>query len=256
MTTGWVDSHCHLQLTDADPAALVARALDAGVTRMVCVGIDLESSHRALDLAAEHPQVLATVGLHPHDASKLPAEWGMLEPLAAAEGCVAVGETGLDYHYRHSAPDEQEASFRAHIRLAAHLDRALVVHTREAWDDTFRILRDEGVPPRTIFHCFTGGAPEAERVLELGAYVSFSGIVSFPNADDVRAAAAIVPDDRLLVETDTPYLAPVPHRGKTNEPALVGVVGAALAAARNVPPATIARLTSENAARVYRFDGA
>lgn len=256
MTTGWVDSHCHLQLTDADPASLVARAADAGVIRMVCVGIDLESSHQALGLAAEHPQVLATVGLHPHDASMLPAQWGMLEPLAAAERCVAVGETGLDFHYRHCAPDEQEVSFRSHIRLATRLDRALVVHAREAWDDTFRILRDEGVPPRTIFHCFTGGAAEAERALALGAYVSFSGIVSFPNADDVRAAAALVPDDRLLVETDAPYLAPVPHRGEINEPALVGVVGEALAAVRNVSPATIACLTCENAARVYGFDEA
>lgn len=252
---GWVDSHCHLQLPEGEPDDLVARALGAGVSRMVCVGIDLESSYRALDLAERHPQVLATVGLHPHDASKIGAEWGLLEPLASAERCVAIGETGLDFHYLHSAADEQEAAFRTHIRLAQRLEKALVVHTRDAWDDTFRVLRDEGAPGRTIFHCFTGGVDEAERVLELGAYVSFSGIVSFPNAGDVRDAARIVPADRLLIETDAPYLAPVPHRGKPNEPALVGVVGAALAAARGAEPEAIAALTSENAGRVYGFDG-
>jgi len=198
---------------------------------MVVVGTDLASSREAIDLAERHPDVFATVGLHPHDASRLAEEWDALVALAAHRCVVAVGEAGFDYHYNHSPADEQDAAFRAQIRLAHHLDRALVIHSREAWDDTFRVLQEEGVPRRTVFHCFTGGGAEADRALELGAALSFSGIVSFKTADDVRDAATRCPADRLLVETDSPYLAPVPHRGKENEPAFVAAVGAALAAA-------------------------
>ena len=218
---------------------------------MVCVGTDLESSHQALTIADHHREVFASVGLHPHDASQLPAVWGMLEPLAQAERVVAVGETGLDFHYLHSARDEQEASFRTHIRLAKRLDRALVVHTRDAWDDTFRVLEEEGPPERVIIHCFSGDVGDAGRAIGLGAYVSFSGIVSFPNAEGVRAAVEVVPDDRLLVETDAPFLAPAPHRGRPNEPAFVPLVGAAVAAAKGVAVTTVERLTRENAARAY-----
>jgi len=257
----WVDSHCHLQPGGrygpdlGDPVDVIGRAAAAGVGRMVCVGTDLESSHQALTLADHHREVFACVGLHPHDASKLGAVWGMLEPLAQAERVVAVGETGLDYHYMHSSADAQEASFRTHIRLAKHVDRALVVHTRAAWDETFRVLEEEGPPERLIIHCFSGGVAEARRSVALGAYVSFSGIVTFPKSDGVRAAVSVVPDDRLLVETDTPFLAPVPHRGRPNEPAFVPLVGAAVAAARGADTATVERLTGENAARVYRIAG-
>jgi TatD DNase family protein len=227
----WVDSHCHLQSL-ADPDAAIDRARDAGVVAMVCIGTDLETSEQAIALAARRPEVRATVGLHPHDASKLTAEWHRLDALAAADGVVGVGETGFDFHYTHSPADTQEAAFRAQIELANRLDRALVIHSRDAWDATFRVLGEERPPSRTIFHCFTGGPGEARRALDLGAYLSFSGIVTFPNADDLRAAAAIAPLDRLLVETDAPFLAPVPHRGRENEPALVALVGAALAAAK------------------------
>lgn len=254
---GWVDSHCHVQPGGrygpdlGDPADVIRRATAEGVGWMVCVGTDLESSHQALTLADHHREVFATVGLHPHDASKLPAMWGMLEPLAQADRVVAVGETGLDYHYKHSLPEEQEASFRTHIRLAKRVGRALIVHSREAWEDTFRVLESEGTPERVIIHCFTGGPDDARRAVDLGAYVSFSGVVSFASADEVRAAVAAVPDDRLLVETDAPFLAPVPHRGKANEPAFVPLVGAAVAAAKGVDAATVQALTRQNAARVY-----
>jgi TatD DNase family protein len=164
---------------------------------------------------------------------------------------VAVGECGLDHHYEHSPGPDQDAAFRAQIRLAHHLDRALVIHSREAWDSTFTVLVEEGVPARTIFHCFTGGPTEADRALDLGAALSFSGIVSFKSADDVRAAATLAPADRVLVETDSPYLAPAPHRGKPNEPAYVPLVGAALADARGVAVEEIAELTRANAARVF-----
>ena len=214
---------------------------------MVCVGTDLETSHQAVDLAALHADVEATVGLHPHDASKLTAEWDAIEGLADTPGVVGIGETGFDFHYLHSPADAQETAFRAQIGLAKRLDRALVVHSRDAWDDTFRVLADEGAPARTVMHCFTGGPAEARRALDLGAYLSYSGIVTFGGADDVRSAAAITPLDRLLVETDAPYLAPVPRRGRENEPALVALVGAAVAAATGRPEAEIAEHSAANA---------
>ena len=247
--TGWVDSHCHLQL--AGGSEHVARAVDAGVEWMVCVGTDLETSTAALGFADQYPSVYAAVGLHPHDASKLAAEWTMLEPLARTERCVGVGEAGFDLYYEHSPRDEQEVAFRAHIRLAKAVGKPLVIHSRDAWDDTFRVLDDEGVPERTIFHCFTGGPAVAERAIERDCYLSFSGIVSFKNAGDLRAAAAMTPADRVLVETDSPYLTPEPYRGKPNEPSFVVHVGAALAKARGVDVDEIAALTRANAARVF-----
>jgi TatD DNase family protein len=214
---------------------------------MVVVGTDVESSREAIALAQQHPEVFATVGLHPHEASRLDEQWEVLAELAQAPEVVAVGESGFDLHYRHSEPEDQEAAFRAQIRLAHYLDRPLVVHSREAWDDTFRVLVEEGPPARTVFHCFTGSPVEAREVLDLGGNLSFSGIVSFGGADEVRGAAAVCPPGRLMVETDAPYLAPVPHRGKENEPAYVGAVGKALAAAVQRPAEEVARLTSETA---------
>ncbi len=253
MHASWVDSHCHLQsLSDTEGA--IERAREAGVTAMVCVGTDLETSRQAIELAARHADVRATVGLHPHDASKLGDEWEELEALAGAADVVGVGETGFDFHYLRSPAGEQETAFRAQVRLAKRLDRALVVHSRDAWRDTFRVLTEEGPPSRTVLHCFTGGSGEARRALDLGAYVSFSGIVTFPDADDVRAAAAVTPLDKLLVETDAPYLAPVPRRGRENEPALVTFVGAAVAAAAGQSEAEIAERTAANAA--VAFSGA
>jgi TatD DNase family protein len=246
MHASWVDSHCHLYSL-RDPEGAIERAREAGVAAMVCVGTDLETSRQAIELAARQPDVRATVGLHPHDASKLAAEWEQLERLAERDDVVGIGETGFDFHYLHSPADEQEAAFRAHIRLAKRLDRALVVHSRDAWDATFRVLVDEGPPSRTVLHCFTGGPDEARRALDLGAYLSYSGIVTFPDADGVRAAAGITPLDKLLVETDAPYLAPVPRRGRENEPALVTLVGAAVASAAGQAEEAIAERTAANA---------
>ena len=241
--TGWIDSHCHPHFAE-DADGVLHRARAAGVAAFVVVGTDLATSRAAVALAAAHPDVHATVGLHPHDADRLAVEWEELAALAGEPGVVAVGEAGFDLHYRNSPFAEQEAAFRAQIRLAHALDRTLVIHSREAWDDTFRVLTDEGVPSRTVFHCFTGGPAEAERALAVGAALSFSGIVSFKTADDVRAAAAVCPADRMLVETDSPYLAPVPHRGRENEPAFVGAVGTALAAAVGRSEADVAASTA------------
>jgi TatD DNase family protein len=252
----WVDSHCHVQLASEAADAVIGRARDAGVAGMVVVGTDLASSRSAVELATRHDDVRATVGLHPHDASRFEAEWDDLVALARDPSVVAVGETGFDFHYRHSEPVEQESAFRAQIRLAHETDRTLVIHSREAWDDTFRVLADESAPPRTVFHCFTGGPDEARRAADLGAHLSFSGIVSFPAADDVRAAAAAVPLERLLVETDAPYLTPVPHRGRENEPAFVPLVGAALAVAIGRPDIEVAAATTATAQRLLGpFDG-
>jgi TatD DNase family protein len=164
---------------------------------------------------------------------------------------VAVGECGLDYHYDHSPRADQRIAFAAQIELALHHRLPLIIHSREAWDDTLAILADAGVPPVTIFHCFTGGPEEARRCLELGAYLSFAGIVTFKNAGPVRAAASMCPLDRLLVETDAPLLTPVPYRGRPNEPALLPLVGMAVAEARAEPARVVADATSDAAARAF-----
>jgi len=247
----WVDSHCHPQMASDGAAVVLERARAAGVVGMVVIGTDLASSRMAVELAGVHDDVQAAVGLHPHDASSFDAEWPALVELAAAPGVVGIGETGFDFHYRHSSESEQARSFRAHLGLARDRDLALVVHTREAWDATFELLVDEGLPARTVLHCFTGGPAEAERALALGAYLSFSGIVSFTNAADVQAAAAACPLERMLVETDAPFLAPVPHRGSENEPARLPAVGAALAEACGRPVAEVASATASNAGTVF-----
>jgi TatD DNase family protein len=257
----WVDSHCHLGYEGTgfsaesveDPETAIAEAVAAGVGAMICVGTDLESSRRAVEIARAHPEVRATVGLHPHEASRLADEWPALEALARdhADVVAGIGEGGFDLYYEHSARDQQEDAFRAHVELAHALDRALVIHSRDAWDETFAVLTDVGVPARTVFHCFTGGPDEARRALDLGGHLSFSGIVSFKNADDVRAAAASAPLDRVLVETDAPFLAPVPHRGKPNRPAWVVDVGVALAGAMGRPVEEVAAATRRNTSAVF-----
>lgn len=247
---GWVDTHCHLtdERIEGGTDAALAAAREAGVTRMVTIGTAHDTSLAALAVAAREPDVWATVGLHPHDA-KDGLDW--MPDLLGGPRVVAVGECGLDYHYDHSDRAVQREAFARQIAWAHERGLALVVHTREAWDDTFAILDEQGTPPRTVFHCFTGGPEEARRCLDRGAWLSFSGIVTFKNADDVRAAAAACPEDRMLVETDAPYLAPVPHRGRANHPALVAHVGAMLAELRGTTVARVAEATARNAEWVF-----
>jgi TatD DNase family protein len=227
----WADSHCHVPWEGVG-LELIDDARAAGVTRMITVGTDAQQSADAIAAAEGREGVWATVGLHPHDASN---GVDTITPLLDAAKVVAVGECGLDYHYDHSPRPVQREAFAAQIGLAHERGLALVIHTREAWDDTFAVLAAEGVPERTVFHCFTGGPAEARRALDAGAFLSFSGIITFKPADDVRAAAALCPLDRLLVETDSPYLTPVPHRGQPNRPAYVPLVGAAVAEAKGLP---------------------
>lgn len=224
----WIDAHAHLQFDSVDDGAL-DRAVEAGVDRMVVVGTDAESSKQAIELARRHPERLdATVGLHPHDAKNgIDSTVAVLEEAIAITDhkVVGIGECGLDYFYEHSPRNVQKNVFAQQIDLAKRYDLALVVHTRDAWSDTLEILRSEGAPTRTVIHCFTGGPDEAKKCLDQGFHLSFSGIVTFKNSTEVQAAAHICPLDRMTIETDAPFLTPVPHRGKPNEPALVGVVG-------------------------------
>ena len=244
----WTDDHCHLPADVGEAAAVVEDARGAGVTRMITIGTTLEDSRAAIALANTLDGVSATVGIHPHEAKDGLAG---VEALLTEPKVVAVGECGLDYHYDHSPRETQREVFAQQIALAHRHDLALVIHTRNAWDDTFALLDENGVPPRTVFHCFSGGDREARRALDLGAYQSFSGIVTVPTADDVRAAAVLCPSDRLLVATASPYLTPVPHRGTPNRPAFVTLVGEAIGNLKGASAEQMATLTWANADRAY-----
>jgi TatD DNase family protein len=247
----WFDNHCHLDGED-DVEAVIEDARAAGVEGMVTVGTDEASSARCLALAADHDGVWATAGVHPHDA--VDGTEGLRRLVDEAEpgtGPVAIGECGLDYHYDHSPRPVQRTVFAAQVGLAHEVGLPLVIHTREAWDDTFDVLASEGVPERTVFHCFTGGPAEAERALAVGALVSVSGIVTFPSAGDLRDAVSRTPLDRLMVETDSPYLAPVPHRGRRNRPALVARVGEEVASLLGRPVDEVAAATTGTARAFY-----
>jgi TatD DNase family protein len=244
----WVDSHCHLQLDGRPPAELLMRARD--VDWLVVPGVDAASSQSAAALAAAHPdRLLATAGLHPHDAGRWPLEGDRIAELAAT--AAAVGETGLDYYRNLSPPEAQRAAFAEHIRLAGALDKPLVVHCRDAFADLHRMLEGSGAGPRTVLHCWTGGPRWTRRFLDLGVTFSFAGPVAFETGDTVRRGASEVPPDRAMVETDTPYLAPPPHRHRPNEPAWVALVGAALARVWSLETAEVASLTSRRAATVF-----
>ena len=246
----WTDNHCHLH--DAGipggAQAAVAAARAVGVTTMITVGCDTATSAAAIAVAERFEGVWATVGLHPHDAvNGVDTITGMFDHPKV----IAVGECGLDYHYDHSPRDVQRAAFVQQVQLAHQLGLPLVIHTREAWADTFEILGAEGVPAQTIFHCFTGGVDEARQCLDLGGFVSFSGIVTFKTATDVQDAARLCPLDRLLVETDSPYLAPLPHRGKPNQPSNVALVGAFIAHLRDEPVEAIAAASTAAACLAF-----
>lgn len=243
----WTDTHCHLPAGD-EGAGVVAEARAAGVTRMVTVGTDVATSATALDVARATDGVWATAGVHPHSADE--GLDGIADLLGAPEA-VAVGECGLDYYYDHSPRPAQRLVFAVQVGLAHEHDLALVIHTREAWDDTFAILAAEGTPSRTVFHCFSGGPAEAERALETGAVLSFSGMVTFKGAVELRAAVRQCPLDRLVVETDSPFLAPVPHRGSPNRPALVTLVGAAVAASKGLAVETVEEATTRTSALLF-----
>ncbi len=243
----WFDQHCHLPSGEAG-VEWYDEARTAGVHRMVTVGTNIERSSEAISVASSFDGVWATAGVHPHDAVD-----GLegLDDLLDNPQTVAVGECGLDFHYDHSPRQVQAEVFAAQVALANERGMPLVIHTREAWEETFAILDREGTPDRTVFHCFTGGTDEGSECLQRGALLSFSGIVTFPKAPEVRDAAAACPLDRLLVETDSPYLAPVPHRGRGNRPALVPHVGAAVAKAKGLSVDVVEQATWDTATAFY-----
>src|SRR3954468_807831 len=252
-----IDSHCHLdpQYFDADRAEVLARAREAGVEAFVCVGVGrgLEAPRAAVALATAEPDVYATVGVHPHDVAAMhESDWSALAELARRPRVVGVGETGLDYHYDHSPRELQQAAYRRFVTMARTARLAVVSPVRDAHADAATILREEKAGDGVI-HCFSGGVAEARAYLDLGQYLSFSGILTFKNAGNLREAAAFAPLDRILIETDAPYLAPIPHRGRKNEPAYIAETLAALAAVRGIPAAEVDAATATNTRRLFRL---
>jgi TatD DNase family protein len=252
-----VDSHCHLDFPDfsAELDAVVARARAAGIGRIVTISTRVKKHPQVIAIAEQFPEVFCSVGTHPHNAhEELDIDAGALVALTKHPKIVAIGEAGLDYHYDNSPRDKQEQGFRQHVAAARETGLPLVIHSRDCDADMARILREEsgkGAFP-AVLHCFTGGRELAFTAIELGHYVSFTGILTFKRSDDLRAIAAALPGDRILVETDAPYLAPLPYRGKRNEPAYVAETAKVLADVRSVPADDIARQTTENFFRLFK----
>jgi TatD DNase family protein len=249
-----VDSHCHLDFPDFVPEreAVIGRAREAGVGTMLTISTRLDAFPAVRAIAEAHDDIWCSVGAHPHEAADhadaTAAELGML---AAHPRVIGIGETGLDFHYEHSPREVQERVFRAHIAASHQSGLPLIVHAREADGEIARILR-ETRPPAGVLHCFSSGRGLAEAALDLGFYISISGIVTFRNAEDLRGIVRDVPLERLLVETDAPYLAPVPHRGKRNEPAFVAATAAAVASLKGIEPDELAAATTENFFRLFQ----
>lgn len=245
---GWVDTHCHLQLDERDPAQLLERANH--VDWLVAPGIDAASSLASIELQKSYPgRVLATAGLHPHEASNWKEESALIESLVPSVS--AIGETGLDFYRELSPREDQFVAVREQIELASAHSKPLIFHCRDAFADTHRIIEETGVGPQTVLHCWTGGRRWTKRFLDLGVTFSFAGPIAFETGETIRLGAELVPPDRTLVETDTPYLTPPPHRGKPNEPAWVALVGAALAGVWGMQEDEIAAITTKNATRVF-----
>ncbi|GAB4058860.1 TatD family hydrolase [Uliginosibacterium sediminicola] len=250
----FIDSHCHIDFPDlaAQGDALFERMAAAQVMQAVCIGVNLENIGRVLALAAARDNIFATVGVHPeHTEGEEPSLERLLE-LAAQPKVVAIGETGLDYYWHKDKPEWQRERFRVHIRAARACGKPLVIHTRDSAEDVIRILREEHAEAvGGVMHCFTETQAVADAALELGFYISISGIVTFKNAQQVKDVAQQVPLDRLLIETDSPYLAPTPYRGKMNEPSYVPQVAAEIARLRGIDIAELAQATRENTRRLF-----
>lgn len=253
-----IDTHCHLnhEQFNEDPEDLddaIRRAHAAGVRELIVVGYDLESSEKAVEIARRSPSAFAAIGIHPHVSRHYddgPEE--KLREMAADSRVVAIGEIGLDYHYDFSPREDQYRAFRAQIRLASETGLPIIIHCREAYGDVLCVLEsDKPVKTGCVMHCWAGNEEETERAHSLGCYLGFGGVLTFKNADANRAVAESVPLDRLLVETDAPYLAPVPYRGKRNEPAYIRLVAEKLGEIRGMDLETIASATTANARRAF-----
>ncbi|WP_398314336.1 TatD family hydrolase [Zoogloea sp.] len=251
----FVDSHCHLDFPDLieNEAAILERMAENGVTHALCVSVKLETLPAVIGLAERHANLFASVGVHPDNADCDEPDEAKLLELAAHPKVIAIGETGLDYYWHKDAPEWQRTRFRTHIHAARRCAKPLIIHTRDSAVDTIRLMREERASEAGgVMHCFTETREVAEQALDLGFYISFSGIVSFKNAEALRDVARFVPADRLLVETDSPYLAPMPFRGKTNQPAYVRHVAQAVADARGESLAAVAEATTRNFFRLFK----
>lgn len=251
----FVDSHCHLDFPElAEREDDIVAAMQANdVRQALCIAVTLENFPRVLAVAERHEGFYASVGVHPDNLDVDEPDVARLVALADHPKIVAIGETGLDYHWHKDEPEWQRERFRVHIRAARETGKPLIIHTRSAAADTLRIMREERADEvGGVMHCFTESREVAEAALELGFYISFSGIVTFKNATELKEVARMVPPERLLIETDSPYLAPVPHRGKTNQPAWVVHVAEEIARLREEPVERIAQLTSDNFFRLFR----
>jgi TatD DNase family protein len=254
------DSHCHLDMIDLPVAEVLAQARTAGITRVVTVGCDVPSAHWAVDCAAAFGDVFAAVAIHPNETARAAttaagrdAVLAEIARLAALPQVRAVGETGLDYYRDSAAPDVQRDWFRAHIEIAKQTGKPLMIHDRDAHADVLAILAADGAPEQVIFHCYSGDADMAARCAAAGYVLSFAGTVTFGNAAGLRAAAAVIPAELLLAETDAPFLTPAPNRGKSNAPAQVANTVRALAAARQMDVAKLCAVIEANGERLFRF---
>lgn len=252
-----VDSHCHLDRLDLSPykgdlSAAIDAARVAGVSRMLCIGIDLDNAETVIDIARTYEGINASVGVHPMDVGDAMPDMAKIALLAADEVVVAIGETGLDYHYSAEAAELQKASFKAHLQLSSRLAKPVVVHTRDAREDTIALIKEAGDSEvGGVLHCFTESWEMACQALDLNYYISFSGIVTFANAGDLRDVAQRIPMERMLIETDSPYLAPVPYRGKKNEPKYVLEVAKCIAQIRGISVDEVIETTSQNYSNLF-----
>jgi len=248
-----IDTHTHIHATefDSDRDLALARARSAGIEVCVAVGTDVEDSRRAVELAAKHSDVVASVGVHPHEAKTIDdVAYETLDRLAHAPRVVAYGEIGLDYYYEHSPRDVQREHFTGQVAIAARHQLPLIIHTRDAWEDTFALLEAQ---PHVggVFHCFTGDLIHAQRAIENGFFISFSGIVTFAKSHELQEVVRRIDLNRVLIETDCPFLAPVPYRGRRNEPAYVVEVAKKIADLRSISVKEVAQRTTENARRCF-----
>lgn len=250
-----IDTHCHLNFSDAfpDPAAAIHRAKERGVLAFIVVGCDEPTSLRAIELAEKHKEVYACVGWHPNYAASFKEDSiQVIAELAAHPKTVAIGEVGLDYHWDHATPDQQRHCTAAQLQLAAALGMTVVFHCRDAWNDLLDWLEtDAPKPPRMVFHCFSGDEHQAKRALALGGYLGVDGPLTYPKNPPLRKIVSASPQERILIETDSPYLTPHPYRGKPNEPALLPLVNRALAEVLSISPSECAYLTTKNACAAF-----
>ena len=251
--TSFIDTHCHLDKLDSTPEEAVKQAKQEGVETMVTISVDEESFDFVSNAVMQFKDVFGTAGVHPHDASEFrpSLEQSIFKLARGNDKMIAIGETGLDYHYMNSSAENQQFAFRKQLQIAVELNLPVVLHSREAEDDTISILNEIPVPNLGVAHSFTSSLKMARSLVDMAWYLGINGIVTFKNAEDLREVVRWIPMDRLLLETDSPFLAPVPFRGKPNKPALIPVIASFIAELRKIPIEHLAEKTSENAHRLF-----